>query len=1210
MAAMKKGFSIAKKTKIKSRILKHTTGAVQDVIDPVFEPDKTDTQLDALSNDVLTKDFQRRLRVETDDFVEDLNKAVEDSYLEQVNADEGNETYTSMDGNEEGETEFEQTTDSGPRRLFYGRAASYRNIYSDPKSQEDKNWNTWETFSAISGMNVSELVRKAEMGDLVLDGRELSRLQERFVSMQKMYKRQFYKCGERYVTPENIPNWSEECKKSNIRSQDLGDDTLNRKVALMHGDITTLEVDVVVNSVSSHLTDKHEGVSRAIVEAASTLVYYELESIWIIYVGEVEATAGYLLPAKYIFHTSGPTKHEEGFEQQLKRCYKSCLDKMVEMGLRTLAFPCIATGAKKMNARQAAQTALTTVKEWLHSNKDSVDKIIFCVYDIDNWACYQELMPEIFPSSDIIDTSEASLLPVEILRMDKKSIELYKRALSEGQEAVHNIRVMVVGHYGVGKTTLTKRLFGEDVDINQRESTNGIDVHVRRCKVSLETGEWKILDKDQENETVYHRLVKFLKMPVNETREIDGKETATGMDEGEDVVDGFIPPEEMSEDDNSANETNGKQALKEELTDKVPKPLQAETTALDDNAIQPKEEYILNHLKGFIEEVQHKVASEEDTNTADVSVWDFAGQYVFYATHQVFLSRRAVYLLVTDISKHAEDIVQDDDCFLDSKGANHWKISEFVDFWLNSIHEFCSSTESEGLPVLLVGTFADKLNQETKQETIDEFFYTLRRSLMHKETSCHLAEEDFALDNSIVDSNIEMLKDHIFNTAAKQPYWGELIPAKWITLENIIVSLKDQGLKVLHKGKLHDLNTTLPVPIETEEELDLFLRFHHESGNILYYSDDNLNDSIVLDPQWLIDAFKSLITAKMFCCRKPKIFEKWIQFDQSAILTRELVEAIWEKEENSVFHEHIELLLDYLEKLGFIAKPPQQIDVTEVTDYFFAPCVLKTSPPEDLLACNDCENRRSTSKLCFTTRSGFLPTAVFNKLLAACISKWPLTKTNRKHLIFCGCGIFDLKDNHILYVYFFDHVIQIWITKLSAKDQEPSTSLCSDAYAFVLDLLQNRLRLSSAMEVFIRSQCSDLHSHDNMFPVDEIAQNPEVVCSCRTEKHVLRTNELLKYWHLSKADHQQKVPTDKDINRMAHHIGKEYQSLGLELGLSQAEIDHINLDSKTTVDRIREMLMKWKEKEEGEATLEMLTNAMEVVGIDAQVVLQSAKISI
>lgn len=53
------------------------------------------------------------------------------------------------------------------------------------------------------------------------------------------------------------------------------------------------------------------------------------------------------------------------------------------------------------------------------------------------------------------------------------------------------------------------------------------------------------------------------------------------------------------------------------------------------------------------------------------------------------------------------------------------------------------------------------------------------------------------MDNSVVDSNVERLKTRILETASKQNYWGEIIPAKWITLESILVTLKDDGLKVL-----------------------------------------------------------------------------------------------------------------------------------------------------------------------------------------------------------------------------------------------------------------------------------------------------------------------------------------------------------------------------------------------------------------------------
>ncbi|XP_053388746.1 uncharacterized protein LOC128551849 [Mercenaria mercenaria] len=118
---------------------------------------------------------------------------------------------------------------------------------------------------------------------------------------------------------------------------------------------------------------------------------------------------------------------------------------------------------------------------------------------------------------------------------------------------------------------------------------------------------------------------------------------------------------------------------------------------------------------------------------------------------------------------------------------------------------------------------------------IDEFFYTLRKSLVDKATNCHLTDKDFAIDNSIVDRNIEKLRQHIFKVASRQSYWGEFIPAKWVTLENSIDNLKDNGEKVLRKSEFRDLNDRLPVPLETEEELELFLRFHHETGNILYY---------------------------------------------------------------------------------------------------------------------------------------------------------------------------------------------------------------------------------------------------------------------------------------------------------------------------------------------------------------------------------------
>ena len=103
----------------------------------------------------------------------------------------------------------------------------------------------------------------------------------------------------------------------------------------------------------------------------------------------------------------------------------------------------------------------------------------------------------------------APSLPVEILRMDSKSIELYKQALEDGMEEDYSIRIMVVGPFGVGKTAFTNRLLSQDVNINERNSTDGIDVHVRRCKVSLKTQQW-IVDAPG----IYFQIKLFLNMKL------------------------------------------------------------------------------------------------------------------------------------------------------------------------------------------------------------------------------------------------------------------------------------------------------------------------------------------------------------------------------------------------------------------------------------------------------------------------------------------------------------------------------------------------------------------------------------------------------------------------------------------------------------------------------------------------------------------------
>jgi hypothetical protein len=180
----------------------------------------------------------------------------------------------------------------------------------------------------------------------------------------------------------------------------------------------------------------------------------------------------------------------------------------------------------------------------------------------------------------------------------------------------------------------------------------------------------------------------------------------------------------------------------------------------------------------------------------------------------------------------------------------------------------------------------------------------------------------------------------------------------------------------------------------------------------------------------------------------------------------------------------------------------------QVCEYFFAPSVLKEKPPIDLLVCKD-GNMVSTTKLCFTTPTRFLPTAVFNKLLAVCLSKYPLSHYKSQSLIYCGCGIFDLENNHRLFVYFYDNVIQIWLSRYGVHKYEPEIALCLKVHDFIMNVLQQHL---TKIETFVKCNTAELDSVEDMFNIEELSTESEVLCSCQGHPHAIACLELKKFW--------------------------------------------------------------------------------------------------
>lgn len=154
------------------------------------------------------------------------------------------------------------------------------------------------------------------------------------------------------------------------------------KLEVYHGDITKLEVDVIVNAANKTLLGG-EGVDGAIHAAAGPKLLAECKTLNGCQTGEAKITKGYNLPAGHVVHTVGLVYGRENGEEDdlLADCYSNSLSLAESVGAKTIAFPNISTGIFRYPKDEAAELAVRTVQNYLamHPNT-SLERVIFVSY--------------------------------------------------------------------------------------------------------------------------------------------------------------------------------------------------------------------------------------------------------------------------------------------------------------------------------------------------------------------------------------------------------------------------------------------------------------------------------------------------------------------------------------------------------------------------------------------------------------------------------------------------------------------------------------------------------------------------------------------------------------------------------------------------------------------------------------------------------------
>ena len=178
------------------------------------------------------------------------------------------------------------------------------------------------------------------------------------------------------------------------------------------------------------------------------------------------------------------------------------------------------------------------------------------------------------------------------------------------------------------------------------------------------------------------------------------------------------------------------------------------------------------------------------------------------------------------------------------------------------------------------------------------------------------------------------------------------------------------------------------------------------------------------------------------------------------------------------------------------------------------PCMVHKEIDTTLIT--SLEGTSRTSVLCLVFINHFLPPAVFQKLLAICIMKWPIVEQHGQKLIFCGVCKFNLDEsrNYKLTVFQIGYAVHARVVSYCRGEHLPQ-AVCGSVYEFLVRSLRSVLKGMGLSDQFrICIQCPEISALENSGYIDmSVAEGQDgVTCDDCHVPHNIQSQKLLEYW--------------------------------------------------------------------------------------------------
>ena len=671
-----------------------------------------------------------------------------------------------------------------------------------------------------------------------------------------------------------------------------------------------------------------------------------------------------------------------------------------------------------------------------------------------------------------------SLAPPEILARGRLAIKAYRRALLEGKGYARRVPVMIIGQERTGKTSLKRSLKGELFNPNEG-STEGIETDPSYFKVSTDV--WRTGKKGEETESepkcsfehqAAQNIVESLrkgdrlrdpstsgaKPSVNDSKvveQIEANSLPTERSGGSSssriepslqdskVVEKAKPYLPLTEDLSSSRTELSLHGSN--VSEKAQTSLSRTEQSGSDPSLQDSKDHLSvpelpEDVAALVQNLLEHSQGVEDEDDIYSIIWDFGGQSVYYATHPIFLTKQAIYILACDLSL---------DPFQKAKGPTkkgmyeneidtHCKKTnlDYLDFWMTSVYSLvspntnCQGTVTPGMlpSVFLACTHADVLyrNKADPKERAEKIFGTLSDKVYGD-----LLKDVFVVDNTKSGSNdecqdVKNLRKTVLSLAKELPQMKEAIPLKWLKYEKVLRLLSEEGYWWIPIERARQIASD-QCGLDDDEQFRTLLNFLHDQRILIHFSETaDLEKMVIFNPQWLIDIFKEVITVKRFKQTDKRVARLWRNFEKTGILDETLLNYAWRPLSDN--RETRESLIAIMEKCSLLCAWPSD----GTTKKYLVPSMLMSPPTDDVLKHLDCVR---TPSLFVVFKSGRVPLGLFSRLVLQfhrlCQEEW---KSEINPELFNNFAMFHILPDRAISLVLILHSSSIEIVFHDGKD--------------------------------------------------------------------------------------------------------------------------------------------------------------------------------